>query len=315
MKDFYPDTEPYDHCLLNVGDGHQLYVEQCGNPQGQPVLFIHGGPGGGCSTNDRRFFDPEQYRIILFDQRGCGRSIPHGSLENNDSPHLTQDINTIRDYLHIDQWHIFGGSWGSTLALLYAQAYPQNVNSLVLRGIFLARQEDCDWTFNAGGAHRIFPDYFADFLQALPCTINDDMTQAAYNVMTGDDYNAALKVARAWSLWEIRCCTLMPNAEFVADKTDDKSCWTLARHEAHFMVNQCFLTDNQILNNCDKIAHIPTIIVHGRYDVVCPIDQAWLLHQRLPLAELWVSNTAGHTSAEPETKDKLIEATQRMLQK
>jgi len=312
MTEFYPKIKPYNDFLLDVGEGHQVYVEQCGNPKGQPIVFIHGGPGGGCSENDRRFFDPHIYRIILFDQRGCGRSLPHGSLENNDSAHLVNDLNSIRCHLDIKKWHVFGGSWGSTLALIYAQAYPSDVISLVLRGIFLARTEDSHWTFNGGGIKRLYPDYYQEFLQALPPNSESNTIKAAYDIMLGDDKDAALAVARAWSLWEIRCCTLVPDAEFVAANTDDKSSWTLARHEAHFMVNNCFLTPNQILNDCGEIADIPVIIVHGRYDVVCPFDQAWLLHQRLPKSELVVSETAGHTSLEPETKDKLIAATKKM---
>ena len=313
MNEFYPEIEPYNHFLLDVGDGHQLYIEECGNPNGQTLVFIHGGPGGGCSSNDRRFFDPDCYRIILFDQRGCGRSLPHGSLDNNDSTRLIEDLDNIRQHLAVSKWHVFGGSWGSTLALIYAQAYPEDIISMVLRGIYLARPEDSNWLFNGGGAQRVFPDYHAEFLTAIPADSHDDVINAAYQLMIADDSRAAMAVARAWSLWETRCATLVPNEEFVANKTDDKSCWTLARHEAHFMVNHCFLSDDQIINDCPKIAHIPTIIVHGRYDLVCPFDQALLLHQHLPQSELIVSETAGHASSEPETRDKLIAATQNIL--
>ncbi len=313
MKEFYPQIDPYDKQLLDVGDSHRLYIEQCGNPNGQPVAFIHGGPGGGSSTNDRRFFDPQRYRIILFDQRGCGRSLPHGNLENNNSQCLVADLNRVRMHLNIDRWHIFGGSWGATLALLYAQSHPQDVLSMVLRGIFLARPEDNDWTFNGGGARRIFPDYYADFLQALPPEVHNDIIPGAYRLMLGEDKKAALAAAHAWSIWEIRCSTLRPNDAYVTANTDDQANWTLARHEAHFMANKCFLEANQILENCHKIVHIPCSIVHGRYDVVCPFDQAWLLHQELPLSKLIISETAGHASTEPETKAQLIAATDKML--
>jgi len=311
--DFYPEIEPYNTFLLAVDQQHQLYVEQCGNPNGQPVLFIHGGPGGGCSTNDRRFFDAEKYLIILFDQRGCGRSLPHGCLDNNTTQDLVSDIEKIRTHLAIDTWHVFGGSWGSTLSLVYAQTHPQALKSLVLRGIWLARPQDTQWTFANGGATRIYPDYWQEYLDALPDGENQHTVQAAYKIMIGDDKEAAIKVARAWNLWETRCCTLLPNEEYIEAACDDKKAWTTARHEAHFMAHDCFLTDNQILANCDKIADIPTTIVHGRYDMVCPFDNAWLLHQKLPQSKLVISASASHASSEPETKNHLIAATKQML--
>lgn len=311
MNELYPEIIPFEHCLLPVGEVHQLYVEQCGNPKGQPVLFIHGGPGAGCSANDRRFFDPEKYLIILFDQRGCGRSLPFGSLDNNETSSLVADIEVIRRHLNIKKWHVFGGSWGSTLALVYAQTHPTAVLSLVLRGIFLGRPEDTQWTFAGGGGTRIFADYWQEYLDALPEGENQTSVKAAYNIMIGDDKVAAEKVAQAWAKWEIRCCTLEPNEEFVAALTGDDSCWTLSRHEAHYMAHDCFLSDNQILNNCDKIQDIPTIIVHGRYDIVCPFDNAWLLHQKLSNSTLF-STIAGHASIEPETRHQLINATNKM---
>jgi len=313
MNELYPEITPFNHFLLDVGQQHQLYIEQCGNPQGQPVLFIHGGPGLGCSTNDRRFFDPEKYHIILFDQRGCGRSLPFGSLEDNETTLLVSDIEKIRQNLNIKQWHVFGGSWGSTLALVYAQKHPVSVLSLVLRGIYLARPEDTQWSFASGGSTRIFADYWQEYLDALPDGENQTSVKVAYNILIGEDKVAAEKVAQAWAKWEIRCCTLEPNEEFVTASTGDDNCWTLARHEAHYMVHDCFLTDNQILANCDNIQEIPTVIVHGRYDIVCPFDNAWLLHQKLPNSTFVVSKTAGHASIEPETKHHLINATNKML--
>jgi len=313
MNEFYPEITPFTNFLLEVGNDHQVYVEQCGNPQGQAVLFIHGGPGGGCSESDRRFFDPEKYHIILFDQRGCGRSKPHGSLAKNETQYLVADIELIRAKLSIDSWHVFGGSWGSTLSLVYAQTHPEHVKSLVLRGIFLARPEDTNWAFSGGGATRLFPDYWQAYLDTLPEGQVDTSIKAAYEIMIGEDKELALKIAKAWAQWEIRCCTLLPDEAFVADKTDDESSWSLARHEAHYMVNDCFLSDNQILSNCDKIAHIPTTIVHGRYDVVCPFDNAWILHQHLPKSELVISENAGHASVEPATKHNLLAATKKML--
>jgi proline iminopeptidase len=313
MNQLYPEISPFKHFLLDVGQQHQLYVEQCGNPNGQPVLFIHGGPGAGCSTNDRRFFDPEKYHIILFDQRGCGRSLPFGSLADNETPILVDDIEKIRQNLNLTSWHVFGGSWGSTLALVYAQTHPASVLSLVLRGIFLGRPEDTQWTFASGGGTRIFADYWQEYTDALPDGENQTNVKAAYDIMIGEDKVAAERVAQAWAKWEIRCCTLEPNEAFVAALTGDDNCWTLARHEAHYMVHDCFLTDNQILANCVSIQNIPMIIVHGRYDIVCPFDNAWLLHQQLPKSELVISKTAGHASIEPETKHHLINATDKML--
>lgn len=313
MKTLFPEIKPYKHELITVDNEHQLYVEQCGNPAGKPVLFVHGGPGGGCSANDRRFFNPEEYRIILFDQRGCGRSLPFGSLQNNTTDHLVADIEKIRHHLAIEQWHVFGGSWGSTLALVYAQTYSSMVLSLVLRGIFLGRPEDTQWTFESGGGTRIFADYWQEYLDCLPEGENQTSVKAAYDIMIGDDKALAEKVAQAWAKWEIRCCTLEPNEEFVQALTGDDKCWTLSRHEAHYMVHDCFLTENQILAHCDNIQHIPTIIVHGRYDIVCPFDNAWLLHQQLPQSTLVISKTAGHASIEPETTHHLINATNKML--
>ncbi len=313
MNELYPEIEPFNHFLLAVGDSHQLYVEQCGNPEGQPVLFIHGGPGAGCSTNDRRFFDPAKYHIILFDQRGCGRSLPHGLLDNNETVHLVSDIEKIREKLNIEKWHVFGGSWGSTLSLVYAQTHPEQVKSLVLRGIFLGRPEDTHWAFTGGGGTRIYPDYWEEYTSALPAGEKQSTVKAAYDILMGDDKEAAFKLAKAWSLWEIRCCTLVPDQAFVDAATSDEACWTLARHEAHFMAHDCFLSENQILANCDKIREIPTVIVHGRYDVVCPFDNAWLLHKQLPQSKLFISDSAGHASIEPGTKHHLINATREML--
>lgn len=312
MNDLYPELSPFHHQLLAVSEEHQIYVEQCGNPQGQPVLFIHGGPGAGCSENDRRFFNPEHYHIILFDQRGCGRSLPFGSLQDNQTNYLVDDIEKIRQQLNIEKWHVFGGSWGSTLSLVYAQTHPDNVLSLVLRGIFLGRPEDTNWAFNSGGGTRVFADYWQEYLDCLPNKEAQQGIKTAYEIMVGDDIPLAKKIAKAWAQWEIRCCTLAPNQAFVDALTDDESSWTLSRHEAHYMVNDCFLSNNQILANCDKIKEIPTIIVHGRYDMVCPFDNAWLLHQALPNSTL-ISTIAGHASIEPETKQQLIYATNQML--
>jgi len=313
MNQLFPAIQPYHHELFAVGDGHEIYIEQCGNPKGEPVLFIHGGPGAGCSENDRRFFDPEKYHIILFDQRGCGRSKPFGTLHRNETSYLVEDIEKIRSHLNISQWHVFGGSWGSTLALVYAQSNPKAIKSMVLRGIFLGRKEDTQWAFENGGGTRIFADYWQEFLACLPRSEHKNSIKAAYDIMIGDDKALAEKVAQAWAKWEIRCCTLEPNEAFLQAATGDDSCWTLSRHEAHFMVNDCFLSENQIIKNCEAIRHIPMTIVHGRYDIVCPFDNAWLLHQQLPKSQLVISKTAGHASIEPETMHHLITATNALV--
>lgn len=314
MNNFFAEIEPFHSQMLAVGDGHQLYVEQCGNPKGQPVVFIHGGPGGGCSSTDRRFFDPERYHIVLFDQRGCGRSVPHGSLEDNETSHLVADLEVIRQHFNFKQWHVFGGSWGSTLALVYAQNHPDSVTSLVLRGIFLGRRKDTMWTFTEeGGAARLFPEYWQEYLSALPQDDKRDALTLAYEIMTGPDKVEALKVAKAWSKWEISCCTLVPNEEYMTFYEDDDSSWTLARHESHYMINDCFIEENEILDNCHKIADIPTVIVHGRYDIVCPLDNAWLLHQQMPHSELIIAQQSGHASVEPEITHHLVAATNKML--
>lgn len=313
MNDFYPEIENYNDFLLDVDHVHKLYVQECGNPKGQPVLFIHGGPGLGCSANDRRFFDPEKYRIVLFDQRGCGKSLPYASLENNESKFLISDIEQIREKLDIDTWHIFGGSWGSTLALLYAQAFPSKVKSLVLRGVFLAREEDTSWAFNKEGANRIYPDYWDKYLESLPKSSEKSYVKRAYDVLIGEDKDQALKLAKAWSTWEIACCTLLPNKEFLEACTGDESAWTLARHETHYMYNKFFIKENEILENIHKIKDIPTAIIHGRYDVICPFDNAWLLHKNLNNSELFISNSSGHASIEEENRHNLIEASNKIL--
>lgn len=312
LTDFYPEVKPFNTFMLDTGDGHQVYVEQCGNPNGQPVIFLHGGPGGGCGENDRRFFDPDIYHIILFDQRGCGRSLPHGSLERNETDYLIADIEAIRTKLNIKKWHVFGGSWGSTLALVYAQAHANRVMSLALRGIFLARPQNAHWLFGGGGAAEIFPDYWQQYTDVLTQYTDEISIKAAYKVMTSTDKLAAMAVAKAWALWELSTCTLLPNPEFIEEAEDEALCWTLARHESHYMVNNCFITPNQIINDCAKIKHIPTIIVHGRYDIVCTMENAHTLMKHLDNAELIISQAAGHTSAERETRHHLINATNKL---
>lgn len=308
MQPLYPPTEPWQTCTVEVDNGHSLYVEECGNPHGIPAVFVHGGPGAGCETYHRRFFDPARYRIVLFDQRGCGRSTPHAGLQGNTTQALVADMETIRQRLGIERWLVFGGSWGSTLGLVYAETHPERVLALVLRGIFLCRPRDIRW-FYQDGASFILPDYWQDYLKPIPRAERDDMVSAYYRRLTGDDEIAMHSAARAWSLWEGRSSTLLPKASVVDHFASPATALSLARIECHYFVNDSFLEDNQILARADRLRHIPGIIVHGRYDVVCPLEQAWALHQAWPEARLQVVADAGHSATEAGTVDALVRAT------
>ncbi|VUD53946.1 Proline iminopeptidase [Thalassocella blandensis] len=311
MQLLYPEIKPYARHDLQVDDIHTLYIEESGDPDGLPVLFIHGGPGAGCSKHDRRFFDPDKFRIILYDQRGAGRSKPHAELENNTTAHLIDDIEKIRQHLGVEKWVIFGGSWGSTLGLLYAQSYPQYVSGMILRGIFLCRDEDLRW-FYQYGAHQIFPDYWDDFQKPVPEHERDNMMNAYYQLLTGDNELAKMGAAKAWSLWEGRCATLRPCPDVVSSFSDAHMALSLARIEAHFFVNKSFIEPNQILNNMDKLEGIPGIIIHGRYDMVCPLENAHQLYKAWPDSELQIIRDAGHSSREPGIIDALTKATKAM---
>jgi len=314
MRGLYPEIEPTLQWSLAVEAPHELYIEECGNPDGIPVLFLHGGPGAGCVSYHRRFFDPAIYHIILFDQRGAGQSTPHAKLEGNTTQALISDIEAIREKLAIEQWLLFGGSWGSTLALVYAQAHPQRVFGLILRGIFLCRPQDIHW-FYQQGASRIFPEYWEQYLAPVAEADRDDMVNAYYKLLTSDDEPTRLEAARAWSLWEGHTISLLPCKETEQTFASAKFALAMARIECHYFMNQCFLEDNQILNNVDKIADIPAIIVHGRYDVVCPVDQALALHAAWPQAELQVVANAGHAASEPAIIDALVSATRDMARR
>jgi len=308
MQTLYPEIKPYARHELAVEEPHVLYVDESGSPDGLPVLFVHGGPGGGCDALSRRFFDPTLYRIITFDQRGCGRSTPHASLENNTTAHLIVDMQRIREHLGIDKWVLFGGSWGSTLSLAYAQRYPEHVHALILRGIFLCRPQDLAW-FYQEGASRLFPDYWQDFLSPIPLEERDDLMQAFYRRLTGNDQIAQMHAAKAWSCWEGRTATLRPNHNVVERFADAHRALSMARIECHYFVNQAFLEPDQLLRDMPKIAHLPGIIVHGRYDAICPLDNAWALHQAWPNSELQIIRDAGHSAAELGITDALIRAT------
>ncbi|HID80871.1 MAG TPA: prolyl aminopeptidase [Chromatiales bacterium] len=309
----YPEILPYKVEHLPVSDGHQLYLEQSGNSQGLPVLFLHGGPGGGCQPWNRQFFDPKRYRIILFDQRGAGKSTPHASLHANTTQHLVADIETIREHLGIDRWLIFGGSWGSTLALAYAEQHPEHVMGLILRGIFLCRDEDIHW-FYQHGAGRLFPDYWLDFLAPIPEHERYDLVSAYYKRLTGNDEVARMACAEAWSVWEGRTATLNADARLAAHFAEPYFALAMARIECHYFMNHAFIKPNQLLEDAHKLANIPGVIVHGRYDIICPVDQAFLLHQEWPDSELNVIPAAGHAASEPGIAAALVQATDKMAE-
>lgn len=314
MRPLYPDIAAYKTHQLAVDERHVLYVEESGNPEGIPVLFVHGGPGSGCSKAQRCFFNPERYRIILFDQRGSGRSTPHAELVDNSTPHLLEDMEKIRRHLQVEQWLLFGGSWGSTLSLLYAQRHPERVSGLILRGIFLARQQDIRWLYQAG-ANRIFPDYWQDFIQPIPARERDDIVSAYYQRLTSSNELERMGAAKSWATWEGRCSTLAPNPHLVDHFAEPHTALAIARIEAHYFNQQAFIEENQILQQADRLAQIPTTLIHGRYDMVCPVEQAFALHQALPTAQLHIVRGAGHSAFEPGIQDNLIKATDQFAER
>ena len=314
MMTLYPELKPYARHRLAVQAPHELYLEESGDPEGIPVLFVHGGPGIGCDSKSRRFFDPERYRIILFDQRGAGRSTPHAELENNHTQALVEDIEAIREYLGIEQWVLFGGSWGATLSLVYAQAHAKRVMGLILRGIFLCRDQDLQW-FYQRGASQIFPDYWEDFIHPIPQSQRGNYIAAYYKLLTGNNELARMSAAKSWSLWEAHCATLRPNHEVVKHFCDPHRALALAGIEAHYFVNKTFIEENQILKNAAKLAGIPGIIVHGRYDMICTLDNAVSLHNVWPDSQLNIIRDAGHASSEPSITDALVRATRDMARR
>jgi proline iminopeptidase len=311
MKTLYPPIKPYAQHELEVGSPHKLYVEECGNPNGIPVLFVHGGPGAGCSVDDRRFFDPELYRVVLFDQRGCGRSVPHASLENNTTQDLIADMEQIRQFMKISRWMLFGGSWGSTLSLAYAQTYPEQVMGLVLRGIFLCRQQDLNWFYKEGASH-IFADYWDLFVKYIPREERSDLIEAYYQRLTGQDELARMGAAKNWAQWEAHCATLQPSKDVVNKLANPHTAMSLARIETHYFRNKIFLAENDLITNAPKLANIPGVIIHGRYDMCCPLDNALKLHKVWSQSELHIIRDAGHSSMEPGTTCALIRATDMM---
>ncbi|MCS6798821.1 MAG: prolyl aminopeptidase [Myxococcota bacterium] len=307
----YPPIEPHATGRLRVDEVHEIHWEVSGNPRGKPALFIHGGPGGGTDPVQRRFFDPDAYRIVLFDQRGCGRSTPHASLERNTTWHLVSDIEALREHLGVDRWLLFGGSWGSTLALAYAQRHPDRVRAMVLRGIFLLRRREIEW-FYQDGASRIFPDAWERFVEPIPPEERGDMIRAYYRRLTSEDAETRRRAALAWSQWEGVTSTLLPDERLLARTADPRFAEAFARIECHYFVHGGFFErDGQLLDEVDRIRHIPAVMVQGRYDVVCPAESAWLLHRAWPESDLRIVQDAGHSANEPGITHELIEATDR----
>lgn len=313
MRQLYPPVDVRRSGMLRVSNVHEIYWEESGNPQGKPVVFLHGGPGGGTDARMRQFFDPTRYRIVLFDQRGCGKSRPHASLVDNTTWHLVADIEALREHLQIDRWQVFGGSWGSTLALAYAQTHPERVTELVLRGIFLVRPWEFRWFYETpDGTGALFPDLWEHFVAPIPLEERGDMMHAYYRRLTSDDPAVRAHAARHWSMWEGATSFLRVNPDYVAKFEEDAFAEAFARIECHYFVNGGFLrTPSQLLDDVDKIRHIPGVIVQGRYDVVCPMKSAWDLHLAWPEADLRIVGDAGHSAFERGILSELVAATDR----
>jgi len=308
----YPPFDPFDQRMVDVGQGHSIYVEQCGNPKGIPVVVLHGGPGGGCSPAMRRYFDPEIYRVVLFDQRGCGRSRPHASITDNTTWHLVADIERIRVLLGIEEWIVFGGSWGATLSLIYAETHPERVTQLVLRGVFLMTQGELDW-FYGGGAGRFWPETWARFVAPIPENERGDMIAAYNRRLFSGDLNEETKYARAWSAWENALASIQSNGR--SGESPGHYARAFARLENHYFVNAGFLEfDGQILANMGRISHIPGVIVQGRYDMICPPSAAWKLNELWPMAELKMVRNAGHALSEPGISSELVRVMDRIAE-
>ena len=308
-REFYPDIEPFATGYLPVGGPHQIYYEQCGNPKGAPVVFLHGGPGAGASPVHRRFFDPKHYHIIVFDQRGAGRSKPLGEITDNTTLHLIADLEKLRSHLGIDRWVVFGGSWGSTLAIAYAEAHADRCKALVLRGIFLCRKSEIDWFLY--GMRAFAPEIWREFTDYLPAAERRDLLTNYYKRLIDPDPKVHMPAARKWSVYEGTCCTLLPSPETVESFAQDTVALGIARMEAHYFINDIFLPEDSLLKNVGKIRHIPAVIVQGRYDLVCPIETADELHRAWPEAEYTVVADAGHSAMEPGIRSALIEATDK----
>jgi len=309
MRELYPPIQPYHEGKLSVSDLHTIHYEQSGNPDGKPVIFLHGGPGGGITPMYRQYFNPQKWRIIIFDQRGAGKSTPYAELQENTTWDLVNDIEKLREHLKIQQWVVFGGSWGSTLALAYSQTHPERCQGLILRGIFMLRQKELHW-FYQEGASNIFPEAWQEYLKPIPMDERDDLISAYHQRLISRDRDIRLEAARAWSVWEASTSKLIPSAKSIKRFGEDEFAEAFARIECHYFVNKGFFaTENQLLENAHKISHIPGVIFQGRYDVVCPVISAWELHQKWQKAKFIVVDNAGHSISEPGIRDALIEAT------
>jgi proline iminopeptidase len=308
----YPPIEPYRTGYLRADGNHRIYFEESGNPGGKPAIFLHGGPGGGTEPRMRRFFNPKKYHIVLFDQRGCGRSRPHGSLVNNTTWHLVADMEALREQLGIERWLVFGGSWGSTLAIAYAQKHPRRVTELILRGIFLGRRSDIVWLYqDPEGTASVFPDQWEAYLAPIPPAERRNMVRAYYQRLTSSNSKTVQRAARAWSTWEGATSYLRSNRAEITMMGRSRYATALARIECHYFVHRCFLREGQLLDAVDVIRRIPAVIVQGRYDVICPMRGAWDLHRAWPEAELRVVDDAGHSAFEPGTARELVRATDK----
>ncbi len=315
MRDLYPSIEPHQKGMLQVSDLHQIYFEVSGNPQGKPVVILHGGPGGGSLPFYRQYFDPTQWRIVMFDQRGCGKSLPNAELRENTTWNLVEDIETLRSHLGIEQWVVFGGSWGSTLSLAYSQTHPQRCLGLFLRGIFLLRPKELLWFYQEGASY-IFPDAWEEYLKPIPPEERADLLAAYYKRLTSSDLQTRLEAARAWSVWEASTSKLLQDPYLMTTFGQDQFADAFARIECHYFINGGFLqTEDQLLKQVDRIRHLPAVIVQGRYDIVCPMLSAWDLHKVWPESELIVVPDAGHSVTEPGIRSALIEAIDRFAMK
>lgn len=305
----YPAIEPYDTGYLRVSTLHELYYEQVGNPHGKPVVFLHGGPGSEIRPSYRQFFDPAHYRIVLFEQRGCGRSRPHATLEENTTWHLVEDLEKIKTHLGIDKWIVFGGSWGSSLALVYAENHPNSVAGLVLRGIFTGNQYELDWMYKEGGVGHVFAEAWDRFVSIIPIEKRNNLMEAYHELLIGTDKALQLQAAKEWANWEASVIKMIPDQDLINTMTDDYLAVAFARIENHYFRNKLFFPEeNYLLKNAHRIRHIPGIIVHGRYDMVCPFRAAWELHQAWPESKLWVARTSGHSATEVEVTNLLVDA-------
>lgn len=312
MKALYPPIEPFDSGRLKVSTVHEIYYEQSGNPNGKPAVFLHGGPGGGLVPEYRQFFHPDKYRVVLFDQRGAGRSTPHAHLEDNTTWDLIEDIERLRRHVGIESWLVFGGSWGSTLALAYAQTHPERVTALVLRGIFLCRSQEIQWFYEQGGASAIFPDVWEEYVGVIPESERGNMLAAYHRRLMSEDEAERLRAAHAWSIWEASTSKLFPDPDLIEHFSDPHTALALARIECHYFVNNAFFeTDNYLLENVNGIRHLPAVIVQGRYDVVCPATSAWDLHRAWPEAQFQIVPDAGHSATETGITGALVAATDR----